>query len=437
MKRLDATTSRAGFTLTELIVAVAIAGILVLAIAQVFSSVSSAVDSGTSAGNVLHKARTIGDQIRRDAEQMVGPREGGVLVIVNHVTADMAILPDDIDAGISRPVRSDQIMFIRRRGELQPLTPQDQNTLSNASDANYVKLWLGHALEADTDGSAPSPDELSEPALDWIFGRQALFLDNTPTTATAEAAFFDADVETLGSSIGAPTLRHGLSDVAHYGLNEETDVDDPATSGVDERHGAITGLRPSDSGGSGAAHDGAPLYHDRRLWTTLEPDEYATRAYDYTYAVERLLARPVPVGADYAAWKIAQIHPVLGRRVGDIVVEFAGDYDDTAGIDRDGGAIRWYGLNDMPPPTSDPDTNPGEFVEVTTSTVRPNPIVDNGPSAPLASRAFVFRHGPGATNWPHLIRIRYRIYDDDGQVRGTDNRPGVWFEQVLHVNRDG
>lgn len=447
----------AGFTLTELIVAVGLAGILILGIAQVFSSVSRAVETGAASGEVIDRARMTMDRVRRDFEQMVGPREGAVLVIVNHDTGDIGILPSDVENNEQpRSVRTDQLMFIRRRGELQPIAPSGDDSLTNESSAQYVKLWLGHALEADGDGSAPS--SMSAPAIDWMLGRQSLFLDSDESNAAAASALASASVDVFTGDPANAALRHGLADVAHYGLAAESS-DNDASIDADFEHGAITGAQPPTT-----PQDGAPLYHDRRLWLMLTAEDYADRAYDYTYAAARLLARPEPTGGSYEAWKVAQMQPVLARNVTDVVVEFAGDYlrnsdtvddanppsDATAEadglIDRysDSGDVIWYGLTVRPPATSAPETDPGAFVSATSTdqTDRSNPIHDADPAATSeqainATRGYIFRHGPGRTNWPSMIRIRIRLHDSKGRLRGTDNRPGVWFEQILQVNRNG
>ena len=48
--------------------------------------------------------------------------------------------------------------------------------------------------------------------------------------------------------------------------------------------------------------------------------------------------------------------------------------------------------------------------------------------------SFVFRPGSG-TNWPYLIRIRYRIHDVGNRVADTSGVPGRVFEHIMSVNR--
>ena len=38
-------------------------------------------------------------------------------------------------------------------------------------------------------------------------------------------------------------------------------------------------------------------------------------------------------------------------------------------------------------------------------------------------------------DWPYLLRVRYRFHDGRGRLASTEGRQGVWFEQVLRVNR--
>ncbi len=407
---------RGGFTLVELMVAVFVTGIMILAVARIFATATEAVGKGMALSEILGNSRVIGDQIERDFDQMIGPREGGVLVIVNH-TVNTAIVPDDVDAGDNFDVRSDQVMFIRNRGDAEPMAPGKNDTYSNSSTANYIRAWFGHALRTDVDGSSPTDDLGTSPnqhAAKWILARQALFLQSgSGSPIHANGGTVDADVVGYDGSIGPDKkLYAGITDVAFYGLTTEN-----------ASNGAMVGQSED------ASADNADL----RLWVTqsdgttaFSAEDYRDRAYDYLFLNQRLLCNPVPASRDFESWQIAQMHPYLAGTVSDFIVEFAGDYDATDGIDEEesDGSIKWYSEDNMPPATG---FNAGGQ----------SPISDESPTPANADTAFVFRHGPGQTNWPYLIRIRYRLHDARGEIANQDGELGRWFEQIMVVNREG
>ena len=104
-----------GFTLLEMMAAVAVTLILIVAINQVFSNVTSAIAIGNATTEIFGSSRIIQEQINRDFEQMVGPREGGFLFILK-ATKSQKLLESD---STPQNIHIDQIAFIRRRGDLE------------------------------------------------------------------------------------------------------------------------------------------------------------------------------------------------------------------------------------------------------------------------------------------------------------------------------
>jgi hypothetical protein len=171
---------------------------------------------------------------------------------------------------------------------------------------------------------------------------------------------------------------------------------------------------------------------------------------------------------DMRAWDVSPSHTYFMGGVSDFIVEFAGDLvqghftraitsadmGPDGELDRDGqGRIKWYtalGANprwnpaifdeDKPitTPAPDPGTASGEYPPH----VRPA----NLGAFPRADAAFVWQHAgtPNFTQWPWMIRIRYRLHDRRGDFEGrqvTNNvtnkkepEPGVWFETIIPVN---
>ena len=61
------THRRTGFTLTEMLVAIAITSIVIIAVNQIFSKVSFAIGLGVANSDVLAVSRVVGDQLEHDA----------------------------------------------------------------------------------------------------------------------------------------------------------------------------------------------------------------------------------------------------------------------------------------------------------------------------------------------------------------------------------
>ena len=210
----------------------------------------------------------------------------------------------------------------------------------------------------------------------------------------------------------------------------------------------------------------------------------------------RLRANPYPSVGDFEPWRVAQSHPILAEGVTDFVVEFAADADGDGEVDvvsdqesirafgnTDAeGEIKWYtdeytdnnaentGTVNATNPVFDP-ARPLTFALPGSDGVRGGNPKENafretiynvrgtspatilaGVSSPLeASVAFVFRHDafdpdkdladPANAghdfycNWPYLLRVRYRMHDGAGKLAGPDSLQGIWFEQVLRVDR--
>jgi prepilin-type N-terminal cleavage/methylation domain-containing protein len=138
-------TERGGFTLTELMVAIAVTVVMLLAINSIFNTATEAISTGTGTGRIIQDGRSISEQLARDTHRnvLLGPdaNNGAFLVIVQHdinmsgwsnsqVPANaqnrdgVYVTERDRELGSTVPVRSDQIIFFRdRRDNEEPLAP--------------------------------------------------------------------------------------------------------------------------------------------------------------------------------------------------------------------------------------------------------------------------------------------------------------------------
>jgi hypothetical protein len=466
----------------ELLVSIGVAAFILFTVNAVFRSVTDASRQGNASGEALRTTRVIGDQLQRDFEHLVGPAEGGVLVIVNH-RIDAPIIEDHVQQGRTWPVRTDQLLFIRDRADLEPLAPANGNSYSNDSDASHVRMWFGHLRRVAPNGtddagdydigplgqpdSGSSPPEIGTNQLagQWLLGRQALFFEpNDPISPiNVNGAWADAPVPSDFVPDEVEALYWSVSDVAEFGFLTL----DRNSSG--DGHGGLAGF--VNTGNNDNVVDSInDLFPPRRLFPTTLPRDFrdAVARYLFIGAGQRLRANPAP--QDFESWRIAQMHAIFAERVSDFEVTFAGDYFTigNAGLGRtadpadqnpqpdgeldvwmDGEPI-WYGsINPatgdyiLPPTTSSP--GPASiaalpFVEADNapSGVTVHPILEDTPAdesdgvqlvdssgndvdVAHAQNIFIFRHTQslsGKANWPEMIRVRYRLNDASGRFIG-------------------
>lgn len=477
-----------GFTLMELIVAVALSAMMLFLISQVFNATSQAIGRGVGVGDIVTNSKTVASQLLVDAKEMVGPHDnfgnlaaapnigdnaGGFLVIINE-----RMLATRLDGPnntvITRPIRSDQLIFIRRRvaGESQ-ISPSNTSDFAAQSDdgrARYVKVWYGHVKRTAPDGTVEmisgvptligNTGSNDRDANRWILGRQALFLGEEPALPpTPDVPPFPIYAEggtrtstVVGYSAGDPTdgqLYLGGTDYAYVSFDNPLHT---FGSLVGNSAGAV--LQAS----TGAAY--GP--------TAINSFGYA--------GVNRLRVNPQPDRTvnDLEAWQIAQMHPYLMEYVSDFAIEWAGDVDLNGGIDKltaadavatdaagntydlTQGSIKWYtterfanygaGFN---------PSMPAAFPVPTTITPAYAPRED--PNTTDEFGAFVWRHDdeamadgfgkhtgdpiatPGDNQqpsfWPYLIRVRWKMHDPRGQIQSGAAHP--WPTDDIDNDADG
>ncbi len=399
-----------GFTIIELLMATFIMGILMFLINRLFFDTAGAVSHGMALNHILSDSQTVSEQFRSDADYMVGPSDGGFLVIINQVIPNVTIQTQK--GPVTRDVRSDQLVFIRNAEGVEPLAPGYTTAFSNSTDATHAKVWYGHALRTDPGGSGPTVVGLgavngpNEVASNWILGRHALFLDGT--------------FSSLGWPPSPPSIQVFARDAAFDSPVNYGNTTPPVANSL---YMGLTDVCAEVLEDINAKLLGATDYNDQAYLYAF-PD---TRVSPVTTTQEqRLRVNPRPAGNTFESWRIAQMHPYFVENVSDFIVEFAADTDQTGDIDFHSGqgSVVWRSINDVP----------GWAAGYKSS---PNYVLPGG----LEAR-FTFRHDD-PNYWPYMIRIRYRVHDPRGRfterVRDAGNNvntePGMWFEQVIKVNR--
>jgi len=282
------TAQRGGFSILEMLVAMAATVALVLFLNQIFSTISAAVRAGVERAAVIQKARVIANQLRNDTDQMVGPGGGGFLVITTG-TASAKLDADDPLAAAARNV--DHIAFVRFRSNLDPICPANDNTFSHASDAPFVRVWYGigqRTTEAGADGGALGSSQ-NQYAGDWVLCRQALFLDPSPSGNYVNGATTTSNTT---ATLGVKPMYQATADICNKTLEE---------------------INEDIAGGTGVT--------------------------SYTYGT-RLWVNPSPSTGNFESWRIAQLHPLLAEGVSDVKIDYVAD-DGNGKPAKAGGAVVW------------------------------------------------------------------------------------------------
>lgn len=409
---------QSAFTLLELLLAAAITVVMVLFLHTIFQSVAGTVSLGLATSEIIRSNTDFTRQISADADAMVGPLDGGFLVVLQKELTGVQLRPQD---AANATVRADQVAWIRSvSGDPppSPATPASAGSFSQAtSTATHARIWYGHVLHTDAASTSEpiTPGGPSGRAIDWILGRQLLFLDPAPTSPHIQF--------TTGATIGYETDPTAPVNPRWYmGLSDVLDADLP---------------------GILAAFNADPLN-----------PLYPQGPYQFTYGARRLWCNPEPpAGAAAAAWRVAQMHPYYIGGVSDLRIDFAGSYDGLGGIGITllDGQIKWYSHFYNNPTEGQPGPKPYNSDEPTTykpplytppalseGFIPAHDPTDTVPRAiyqvnPLthADGAFTFR--PGGLDWPHMLRIRYRVHDPQGQLADRDAAPGKIFERIIKV----
>ncbi len=444
------TESRArsqGFSLLELLVSISITGVLVFLVHSIFNDTSRAVTYGIRTSNIVAAARTMGDQLQDDAEVMQGPAAAvgtsaadtrGFIIIANNTITGVTFNDNEAAGRTSvRDVRSDSVSFLRDATALRPLTPAAANRTNNdTQNIALARVYYGHVVRTEPDGT-------STPGLtgganrignDWILGRQAMLygLSGSPLVFAGGAADryatgggYNAPINADDSDIGTPRMVHALTDVSSVNWDLGPD---PALLGADSVYRNFS-------------------YLNERLWVNPR------FSLDTQLTAEEM----------FQTWRLAQTHPYFVGGVSDFIVEFAADLDrdgildtrdtkgtpttadDTVSNDPDN-PLWWYDGYNIPAAEQT-----ALAPAATESGYYDDPAVSLGTNANLADHVFVFRiddveNGTVATpasltsDWPYLIRIRYRVHDSQGRVYSNDPATGdrtlgQWFEHIIPVTR--
>lgn len=450
-----------GFTIVELLVTMAILGLMLFLINEIFNDTSVAVTTSVQNSKTIAASRSINEQFTDDADEMVGPGDPasgdfGYIVIIQQKLPSMTMLDPQTLAEVTvTELRTDQLLFVRDAEGLKSMTPSSASSygtsiIGQASDR--AKVWYGHVQRTDPDGTIPGTSAAYQLGgassgrdrigSDFILGRQAMLFNpaslNTGTDAYANTAQYFSTVQGLS---GAPGNRswHGFTDVTA------------------QNYGPVT--------------DTTSLLYQITDTTTLNTAAHTTNYFNTAYpiAANRLRVNTAPDASatNFASWAIAQGHPILAQGCSEIIIDFAADLNGNGQIDRQvgggtdtTGAIYWYDTLRLPILAI------GNY-RWDNPTASGQPLINTTLSD---QNVFIFRvdddtpyttTGTAVSSWPYMIRIRYRLHDTRGRLTsnyadalrdGLDNDgdgaadgsdpladedqiSGRWFERIISVPR--
>lgn len=475
------TAGRRAFTIIELVVAMGIATIMMFLINRIFFDTTNAVSRGIGLSHIIGESRAISSTLETDfiADKIVKPTGGGFMFIgfKKYIDIDFANPRRQSGTAIQQDVISDQLLLVLDISTAtQPrtsLTPQNDDSFSpypDASNAANGLLWYGHVARLNPSGA--DEGEINNPNRNrfghqWVVGRQLMFLYPPVALAAPDPAEY----------VNGPYARSFISGTGYTAI--------PAGVTPQTRWMALSDIINMDL--TAFTGTGTSLLDPA---TTLTGLEYLTEVSRMAYVTERLrVASTVEPSATIAnsfeSWNLAQTHSAFMSFCSDFEISFAGDFDGVAssGIDLEddfvgsgtalnpdyrGGNIKWYGYptNDpadaggIPPaPSYDPTkpsiynpilagtpvingANPGDPFVTDEATLLPevNTAIGGGLAELQLDHGIVFRHNVSPANiptqWPHLLRIRYRLHDERGEIESTNGNTraqGIWFEQIVRI----
>lgn len=491
----DRTTNRirkqAGMTLIELMVAMTILVLMLSLINEVFQSTQIAVTTGTQNSKVIAATRVIGEQLDEDFNAMRRPslsNDGGYLVILNKLVApgqsieSMPIRdPGTLAELPAQGLRLDQIVFVRDALGLRSMTPQGANTFRSSlyGEGTQAKVVYSIAERTEQDGSKRPSDQglgtqnagADRVASDFILSRHVLLFDPLDESQDPPAPISAG----LGTYVS----------VANAGWNAPINGSTPGFPGPRVAFMGITDVTTQAYSGNNAAGDMGFIETIRdTLANSGDPNSVTPLYLQTAFTQERFRVNPKPSAAatGYESWAVGQTHGILSPTCSELVVQFAADLNGNGRIDTtapngndQGGEIIWYdgfGSNN-PNQTNLQVAGPNAWYRAPggTGPVKPQPKVAGGLG--IYDHAYVFRFDDDAafnpdgdpqqeySDWPYMIRIRYRLHDTrgrltsnnlaalndgydndgDGAADGADPQndedkiAGRWFEHIFRVRR--
>ncbi len=164
MRRSPRTVTRPAFTLTELMVAVLVLIVVIVATSKIFGTASKVTGLGQAGADVLQEAAAIERQIRADIERL--SREGFFAIrcvaVPNNVNAPGPLLNPALPPG--HAIRADQLVFFTQ-GVQSIQTFRSGSGLNRRGQSTAARVYYGHAFQVP---NAPAVEIPGDPAATFV-----------------------------------------------------------------------------------------------------------------------------------------------------------------------------------------------------------------------------------------------------------------------------
>jgi hypothetical protein len=406
----------AAFTLTEVIISVAIALLVLIGVHRVFSTTAQTIGAGNALTEAIraHKAAhsvMLTDIHGYDADSGMVPAEEAPFLVISSRVDFTHRDRREYEAGEPQsPYRTDLFSFFAR-GEFPRQTANDGGTFTAPMSSSEAWIWYGHlrqpidpASDSWLASNHPHPaqfDPAGNPynyfAADWSLGRVAMLL-------------IQPDAENR--------IRDDAGNIQRYVARSQT-ADASARSPLSMQSGTTVGGSPTYTVQTGAGDPRIEWARYDVAGTSIESYREiianTTAAEWWNSLAYRFQANPYPL-KPYGPADMARLSPILLRHCSDFIVEFAGDYDPASPgqidmvIDATGQTgIRWYGL---PRDTNGDGTNDVDMV----ATAHGPQLFERGQTA----NTYLVAWGPAELDaglGPQLIRLTVRVIDPRNRLQ--------------------
>lgn len=398
---------RPGFTLMELMVAVALLVGVILAVGMVFQGTSKAVSLSQATTEAFSGVRALQSKIEKD---LSGLDPNGFLIIRSRA-----------DATNTR--RFDQIAFLSN-GTFR--NPTGGNVGGNAtfvdrSVANAARVWYGHLVIA-ADGV--STLDANGTPVSYASQASAVALNALPTGQRDQDFVLGRQATLLFPDDGYTGVNNTITSVANLPIlafqrDLANDIRRTATIAAGNMPANEQGNNLSITSSRCAAAGYPPTVIMNSIMVSAVNSATGIRS-NATYEVDNYCYRFRALPNIWSSVETAtavngyfRMHPILLSGVPSFAVEWSDGSTNTAT-----GALNWYGMVDGA-------VVPKHGNNVSYTLIEPNPASAGGGDGYVAQFSF-----DSKAQWPKALRFTYRVTDPQDRLAG-----GRTFVQVVALPR--
>ncbi|HLL90987.1 MAG TPA: prepilin-type N-terminal cleavage/methylation domain-containing protein [Tepidisphaeraceae bacterium] len=384
-----------GFTLTELIVAVALVLVLLVGVAQVFTYTTDTISVGMALSDANRSQRAITPRLQEDFRNLTPANSPGLVIYCGSTVAYLDRAERDADATgtPTTPYRTDVMGFFTT-GDFRRQTGNDGVT-AGPTTADQAWIWYGHLQLPGVGATFPNPGQGTPEtnpnnyyATQWRLGRVAILLKNSAAIPAGQFHLTDS------GTLDMKPLLAGTTD------NRPASPNPPAPQQLTQSRFDLAGVQSA----------GADVFPRLSEKIAANPVDWWLQLLGYRFEADPFPPRPL------TSRGAAKTVPIFANNVTDFAVDFAVDLDTYDPVARtvtpgtpDGAAdvrlipnaadpnrsaaLRWFGVPRADAPEVELYTGPG----------------DRG-------NGFFAWRAADAANWPKLIRVTIKQRDAAARI---------------------